>query len=467
MHTHNNKSASPGPTGKPASFRSSSIPIRSGLGHGSGAGLGGASPHFAAGEPQRSVLPWCYTPYNRAVDEALFEEIKQYVGFTEADAAALESLAATVVPRMPQIADRFYEELFRHPSARAVFTGGDEQIARQRVVLAAYIRELFEGNYDLAYYGKRLRIGATHVRVGLPQRYMCLGIEILRQEISRAILEAGIPDAERMVASVHRLLTIDLAVMLESYKESYSDHIRNLERNAVEERLTRAEHLAQIGQLAATLAHEIKNPLAGISGAIQIIRDDLGPNDPHHPIIGEILAQIHRLDATVKDLLFYARPAPPRATDFHLGETVRRVLMILSEEPSLHELEVRTDPGAPEARIHADDGQIEQVLINLLINAAHASPPGGTINVAVSHDDDRVVLVVRDRGRGMTPEVKRRAFEPFFTTKAKGTGLGLSICRRIVEAHGGKITLESAVGRGTTVFVEFPHRTAAMAPGAK
>ena len=106
---------------------------------------------------------------------------------------------------------------------------------------------------------------------------------------------------------------LDLAVMLESYQESYAEQVRRSERSAVEEKLTRAEHLAEIGQLAASLAHEIKNPLAGISGAIQVFRDTMPHNNPHRPILTEILGQINRLDATVKDLLLYARPLPPKS----------------------------------------------------------------------------------------------------------------------------------------------------------
>lgn len=388
----------------------------------------------------------------------MFDEIKRYIGFGQADVAHLRALAAHIKPSLPRVIDRFYEQLLQHPSARSVFTGGEEQMDRQKAVLLSWMMELFDGDYETEYCLRRLRIGTTHVRVGLQQRYMFLGMELIWQELSRFVRQVGFRDADVMLSSLHKLLMLDLTLMVQSYKDAYSDEIRLSERTVVEERLTKAEHLAEIGHLAASLAHEIKNPLAGISGAMQIIRDDLPANDPHQPIITEILAQIHRLDAAVKDLLLYARPTPPRAREFQLADTVRRTLMILEEEPTLRHLRVEFLDEHLDARVFADDGQIEQLVINLLINAAHASNHGGRVCVSINVQDERIRLGVQDFGKGMTPEVLRRAFEPFFTTKARGTGLGLSICRRIVETNGGVIHLESAPGRGTSVFVDFPRR---------
>jgi len=397
-----------------------------------------------------------HRPYNPNVEYTTFEEMKCYVGFNEADAHNVGSLAQYVRPFIPQIVEHFYEVLFRSPSAKAVFTGGEAQLARQRQMLTTWLTELFYGKYESEYYERLLRIGTAHVRVGLPQQFMCLGMEIIWQAVRRIVQDSKLRATDDKLDSLHKLLTLELATMLETYKEAYSEKIRIDERSAVEERLTQAEHLAEIGQLAASLAHEIKNPLAGISGAIQVFRDDLAPDDPRQSTITEILGQIHRLDAAVKDLLLYARPTPPRAADISLADTIRRVLNVLAEEPALQHVEVEFDHHAKDIHIHADRGQIEQLLINLFINAAHASHNGGAICVNVTHLPDRIRLVVADSGKGMSPEVQSRAFEPFFTTKAKGTGLGLSICRRIVETHGGRVFLESAVGRGTTVVVDFP-----------
>ncbi len=361
---------------------------------------------------------------------------------------------------LPDVAGRFYDEMLRHPAARAVFTSGEEQIKRQHRLLNAWLVELFAGNCDAEYYERRSNIGRTHVRVALPQHFMVWGMEIIWRHLREAVaVAAPTPeDAAILQVVVHKLLMFDLGIMLDTYKEGYAQQVRQTERDLVEERLTRAEHLAEIGHLGASLAHEIKNPLAGISGAIQVIRDGLSPEDHRRGILEEILAQIRRLDAAVRDLLLYARPAAPQVEHCALDDLVRRVLVVLREEPAMQKVRVDHGDGFQRVALLADAGQLEQLMINLIINAAHASHEGGVIRLATESDTSWVELVVQDFGRGMPDAVRKRAFEPFFTTKAKGTGLGLSICRRIVEAHRGHILLDSREGKGTTVRVRLPRR---------
>lgn len=383
-----------------------------------------------------------------------------YVGFVAEDAERVQSMAKDVERVIPQVVHRFYEQLLRDPTARAVFAGGGEQIDRQRRTLLVWLRSLFKGPYDTGYFRARSAIGIAHVIANVPQHYMVTGMEVVWQEFERWARESQLPDVDAKLRSLHKLLSLELAVMLETYKERYSEAVRHVERNAVEEKLTRAEHLAEIGQLAASLAHEIKNPLAGISGAIQIMRDEMDSDDPHQPIVSEILGQIRRLDATVKDLLQYARPNPPQLHAISLDQVVLQALKVLQEEPALHGIHVERVASPADAIVRGDARQLEQLLINLILNAAHASKEGGTIRVAVANNGLDVRLFVQDNGAGMTDEVCREAFEPFFTTKAKGTGLGLSICRRIAEVHGGSIRLVSEVGKGTEVVVDLPRATA-------
>ena len=389
-----------------------------------------------------------------------FFATRRYIGFDDRDCANLRALAPAVAPHFPAILDGFYDKVAKDPSARALFNGGNEQITRHRGLLATWLSELFGGTYDADYCKKRLKIGIAHFRAGVQQQYMFCGMEIIWQELERLISTLDIPEPAEKRRSLHKLLTLELANMLEGYKEAYAEGIRESERSAVEEKLTRAQHLAEIGQLAASLAHEIKNPLAGISGAIQIIRDTMAPDDRHQPIVSEILGQIDRLDATVKDLLLYARPTPPQRTRFPMATVVNRVLKILREGPELQRVHVECVKGPRDTTVYADDRQIEQLIINLILNATHASADGEAIQVAITRNADYVRLTVKDTGRGMTHEVQKQAFEPFYTTKAKGTGLGLSICRRIVEAHGGNIQLESELRMGTTATVDLP-------PGSK
>jgi signal transduction histidine kinase len=384
------------------------------------------------------------------------EELRHYVGFDDQDVANLRALAPHAARLFPAAVDRFYEEAQRHAGARQVFTGGPEQIARLRQSLAQWLQALFGGSYDEEYWRQRARIGAIHVQVGLPQQYMFAAMQVVWEELEHGIRRQGVKDAAVKLASLHKLLTLELAVMLDSYKQSYSEQIRQTEREAVQERLTEARHLAQIGHLAASLAHEIKNPLAGISGAIQVIRDSMKPNEPHRPILDEVLRQVIRLDGTVKDLLVYARPKPPRFRPCRISDMVASVLTVLREQPEMQRVRLECVNSQSLPVIAADENQLEQVLTNLLLNAAQASPEDGLVRLTTTAQADGVRLAVEDRGHGMDEEVRRQAAEPFFTTKAKGTGLGLSICQKIVETHGGRMTIRSVVGEGTEVVVDLP-----------
>jgi len=413
-------------------------------------------PYRPSGPQGRSERP---VPAGDSTEsEAILTELKRYVGFDAQDAAHLQELAHVVEKHLPAVVDRFYSEILRHPGTREVLKEGPQQVQRLRGSLQQWLRALFSGTYDTAYAEQRARIGRVHVRVRLPQHYMFAAMEIIRQELHRIIADAELPDASEKLASLQKLLAIETALMLESYKDSFAERVRESERSAVQERLTQAEHLAQIGQLAASLAHEIKNPLAGISGAVQVIRDATEPDAPHRPILAEILRQINRLDQTVKDLLVYARPVAPRFDRCNLSRVAERLMTVLKREPAMQRVrfEHHTDH-RPLPSIEADENQIEQLLMNLVLNAAHASENDGRVTLTTRPTSDGVQLEVEDHGHGMDESTCQRALEPFFTTKSRGTGLGLPICRRIAESHNGTLTIHSAVGEGTRVCVILPH----------
>jgi len=394
--------------------------------------------------------------YNFCVSAAVFEDMKRYVRFGQQDVENLRALADPVRPHLDSVVDRFYEVILSHGGARQVLSGGERQVSSLRRHLRAWLETLFCGRYDEAYVQRRAVIGHKHVQAGLPQHYMFTAMEVVREEFERIVRSIGVPEPEQKLRSLSKLLALETGLMLESYKLSYSERIRRSERVAVQERLSRAEHLAEIGQLAASLAHEIKNPLAGISGAIQVMRAETREDDLRRPILDEILHQINRLDGTVKDLLVYARPKAPQRRACRLSSVIARVQGLLANEATFRHvrLEVADCDGLPP--LQADEHQIEQLLVNLLLNAAQASKPGQVVQLHAASDGHEVTLVVRDYGVGIPREVLARAFEPFFTTKSRGTGLGLPICQRIVDMHGGSITLDSTPGEGTVVTVRLP-----------
>ncbi len=235
------------------------------------------------------------------------------------------------------------------------------------------------------------------------------------------------------------------------------------------QRLARAERLATLGELAASLAHEIKNPLAGVAGAIQVMADELPEADPRKEIMREVLSQVHRLDRTVRDLLATARPGKPDIRPCDIHQVLDRVLLLLVDSPEAKRVRVVRAYAPDIPRLEADGKQLGQVFLNLLLNAVQAMPTGGQITLQTAVRDaggagersqiargQVVEVALTDTGPGIPPHILKDIFTPFMTTKRRGTGLGLSVSRRIVEDHGGWIEAESPPGQGATFRVFLP-----------
>jgi len=228
---------------------------------------------------------------------------------------------------------------------------------------------------------------------------------------------------------------------------------RNLERQ-----LADAEHLATMGELSAGLAHEIKNPLAGIKGAIDVIHDSLPATDLHRDILGDVLHQVDRIDKIVRDLLNYAKPKPPSHTTIHLTELAHRIIAMARKSSKNDSLSIHMELLSRIPAFTGDETQLEQVLLNLLLNSQNAMPSGGHITVRLSYDSESAAIrmEVEDDGPGIPEEVRKKVFQPFFTTRVDGIGLGLATCLKNVQYHGGTIEIRSEVGRGTTFVVTLP-----------
>ncbi len=231
--------------------------------------------------------------------------------------------------------------------------------------------------------------------------------------------------------------------------------IRDVTRlKRLQQELIVSQSLAAVGELAATVAHEIKNPLAGISGAIQILAEGTPPGDARRSIMKEILDQIERLDRTVRDLLSYARPATPSREEVELGDSLQRAWTLLSAQPAASAIRFSVE-GASGVKVAADPHLLHQVWLNLFQNAVEAMPKGGELTVRV-RDQSPALVEVSDTGTGIPAEQVDRIFKPFVTTKTRGTGLGLAITRKHLEAHGGRIWAESRPPQRTTFYVEMP-----------
>jgi PAS domain S-box-containing protein len=223
---------------------------------------------------------------------------------------------------------------------------------------------------------------------------------------------------------------------------------------AMQQELVRTQSLAVVGELAATVAHEIKNPLAGISGAIQVLAEGMPKNDGRREIVGEILDQVRRLDTTVRDLLNFARPITPALRELDLGESVSSVWKMLAPQSEAKGIRFSLE-GDAGASITGDPHLLRQVWVNLFQNAIEAMSQGGELRAIVSVGP-KVRIEIRDSGNGIDAATVDKIWRPFFTTKTRGTGLGLPIVKKIVEAHGGRIWCESEPRKRTSFFVEIP-----------
>jgi signal transduction histidine kinase len=224
--------------------------------------------------------------------------------------------------------------------------------------------------------------------------------------------------------------------------------------------MSRAEHLATMGELAAGLAHEIRNPLAGIAGVIDIIARDLPDNSPAREVAQDVRAEVMRVNRIVTDLLETARPKPPEYRSADLNATVEHAVIFARQQALSKPVKVELHKLEKPLIVEHDTGQIHQMLLNLMLNAIQAIDGSGEVNVDIVQRDGTATVSVRDTGKGIKPDHLPNIFRPFYTTKGHGTGLGLSLAKRIVEDHGGKITVASEEGKGTTFEVALPMRRA-------
>ncbi len=229
-------------------------------------------------------------------------------------------------------------------------------------------------------------------------------------------------------------------------------------------RLNRAEHLATLGQVAAGIAHELRNPLVGIGSTASLLLDDLPSGDQRRTDVDVILKEAKRLDRIVNQIVEYARPRELAPVRFSLSDVIGEVVKTLDVQLQAKHLAVKESLSPMLGALHADRDQIKQVLLNVIHNAIEATPLDGAAITVMAFELSRrdrpgLVVQVKDAGVGIAPEALSRVFEPFFTTgKVHGTGLGLAICRNIIEGHGGDIHMTSEVGKGTTVRIWLPLR---------
>ncbi len=254
-----------------------------------------------------------------------------------------------------------------------------------------------------------------------------------------------------------------------SYKDEIADLSRdfnNLVRNLNEanaklfevhqSQLEHADRLASTGEMAASIAHEIKNPLAGILGAVQVFDGEVADDDPKKEILSEMKIQLERMNHAVNDLLSYARPTQPVFEPVHLHDLIKKIITLLPHQFKEKNIVMKEELFPNPILIHADKKQLQQVLWNIVLNGMQAMDHGGVLTISTSTTKGKVTITVKDTGKGIPPDQLERVFKPFYTTKHKGTGLGMTISRRIIEQHHGSIQVRSTLGVGTTIEILLP-----------
>jgi signal transduction histidine kinase len=462
-----------------------------------------------------------------------FDDMKNYVGFSEADEVRLCAFAKILVDHRDECVDDFYTTAMSSPGSAAVLAD-DAQVQRLKRTMKVWMLELLTGPWDEAYYERRRKIGVRHVEVKLPDRYMYTAMSVMRRSMT-TVAVAKVPKDELvgLLGSLERVTTLDLAIMTGTYIATRAEqqvaqfqdlivsnmpvHIllidsegvisastqpgarmfnsskvvgqqvcdvvpetlwraADLEHNLgyaassnrevvlvrvdaeidgecrsftltivpvhhavarlllhideltdavhTETRLRKAESLARLGSMSAAVAHELRNPLAGISGAIQVITQTLPENDRRRGVMLKVDGQLRRLDRLVSDLLIYARPLDAVLMDVDLFVAAQATgALIAAEYP---DVDVQVEG---RGRARADGNLLQQILINLCKNGAQAQEGAGVVRLQV----DGCTIKVSDAGPGIAKSVVPTMYEPFFTTKMRGTGLGLAICRKLAD----------------------------------
>ena len=253
-----------------------------------------------------------------------------------------------------------------------------------------------------------------------------------------------------LIASHERRLTNRHRETAESLERA------NRELRESGEQLRRAERLSALGEIAAGLAHEIRNPLAGIKGALEIVTSRVAAGTPEAEFSAIGTRELGRLEGLVQEFLDYARPRPPRLRPADLLDVIGRVVRLLGPQADQAGVAIGVEGADTSPGLRIDPEQIEQVLVNVVLNAVQASPRGARVTLRHQRRDGRYLVEVSDRGSGIPSDARVRMFEPFFTTKERGTGLGLAISQRIIAAHEGDIQIAPREGGGTIVEILLP-----------
>jgi two-component system sensor histidine kinase HydH len=372
-------------------------------------------------------------------------EITNYIGLDPDDSARLRAFLPAAAPHFERISEHVDERISAHPQPQQVIAGHEAQLPRLARSLVEWMQIGLEGPHDEEFCLRLARIGYAHVRSGLPQRYIIVAMHVMRLDLREVAHEAftdGDPiELEKLYTSLERLFDLELAIMLETYE---------LEAT---ERLRRHQRLAMIGQVAASIGHDLRNPLSVMESSLYILRRRVVEDPRASKHVDKIGNQIHECDRIISNLLNMARDQAPRRQTVRAADLLASALTAARVPPDFNVVL----EGLSDLELWVDASLLEQAFINLLINSVQAQcGHDGQICVRAHVDGPDVTISVVDAGPGFDLETLPIIFEPLVTTKATGTGLGLALVKSVTERHGGRVSADNRSEGGAEVKMYLP-----------
>jgi signal transduction histidine kinase len=380
----------------------------------------------------------------------------RFLDFTPSDSECLQSIHGTAQQHADELIDKLYDHILNFEQTRTFF-GNPAVLRRVKELQKIYFLELTEGRTDSDYFENRLRVGDTHQRIELlPQWYLGLYSKYVGLIVDQIRQHDGDEKALDTLPSLMKLIFLDIGLAIDAYIQGgFIDKLRQERRlsEGLREELARKEKLAILGQLAGGVGHELRNPLAVLATSVYFLKMTLGNNsdskiEKHLGIIEQELANANEI---ITNLLDFSRVRQPERVPVPVADLVQSALERHDFGP------VQVQQNIKPLDVLADPGQVRQVLVNLVTNALQAmSESGGCLSITTGLADGEAWIAVQDTGSGIEPAILEKIFQPLFTTKAKGIGLGLAVCESLIRANGGKITVSSEVGKGSTFTVHLP-----------
>lgn len=409
------------------------------------------------------------TPYGEVIppvfDDATRTRQLSFLLFNERDVALLHDLVDLFQARLTEISEAFYQHLLNYAETRAVFKD-EGMIARLKQAQKAYLMQAVEGPYDAAYFDRRWRIGFIHNAIRLEPHWFIGAFQLYHRILYPMILERYGNDAQAVVdhiLALDKIMNLDMQLGIQSYMVHYSNTMEKLQAlNLQIEAASTAK-----SQFLANMSHEFRTPLNAIIGFTEVLQDQIpGPlNAEQIEYLGDVHNAGQLLLRLINDVLDLAKVEAGRLELFYetfpIAQTVREAVTALRGAAEKKGITLQLNLPPDLGLITADQIRLKQILFNLLSNAVKFTDHGG-VSVTAAIEDGQLHLAIADTGIGIRPEDMQRIFVEFsqvddsHARRHEGTGLGLALSKRLVEAHGGRIWLESQFGTGSVFHVLLP-----------